>query len=485
MAFKTDKWRKEADAVGDDVMRELPHALGPEKSILSSMLQDPMDYIGLAIEEKLSEAHFYLPSHSTLYGFLCELFGAGEEIELVSLIQKLLDRGLLDRCGGPATITDLYTYSPSPGHFRHHMKHVKDKFILRAIIQSSNEAIADSYDSPDDPIGVLDGVESRLSAIRDGSSAVKAKSKREAVELYLSELKERMDGKRKTPGIPTGFEELDRKTGGLKPGEMFVIAARPSMGKTSLMMNIVENVCLDQGIPAMVFSLEMSYEQLVARLINSRAKFAESQLSRGYTPNKGDLQRIQRASMEVMQAKLEIDDTPAITINELRARARRKMREVKLGLIAIDYLQLMRSKSKQADGSREREVAEISAGIKGLAKELGIPIIILAQINRDVEKRTGKALGVPRMSDLRESGAIEQDADMVGLLYRTAYYASDDAAKEAEAGRARLILAKNRNGETGSLELTFIAELMRFETGRPVQDELPNIQTKQASRWDR
>jgi len=454
----------------DDVMRALPHAVGPEKSLLSSILQDPQEWIGVAIEERLTKEHFYQPAHQTLFGFLIELFEGGHEIELVSLIQRLIDRGLLDRVGGPAAITDLYTYAPSPGHFRHHLQHVKDKFVLRSIIHNSNEAIARAYDSPDEVAQLLDSVEASVLAIREGSETNKAPTIKQSVSEVIEQFEALLAGDRGAQGIPTGFEELDRMCSGLKPGEMFVVAARPSMGKTSFMMNMVEHICLDQQKPAMVFSCEMSAFQLVQRLVFSKAKFAMSSLSRGYTPNKADLQRIQRAALETASAKLFIDDTPGITINELRAKARRKKRDEDIQLIAIDYLQLMKSRTKQAENSREREIAEISAGIKGLAKELGIPIIILAQLNRGPESRSGKSLGVPRMSDLRESGSIEQDADMVGLLYRTAYYAEDAEAKEAEEGKAELVLAKNRNGETGHIPLTFIAELMRFETGPPARE---------------
>ena len=460
-----------ATTAADDVTRALPHALGPEKSLLSSMLQDPQEYIGVAIEEKLTKEHFYLPAHSTLFGFLIELFEGGHEVELVSLVQRLLDRGLLDRVGGPAALTDLYTYAPSPGHFRHHLQHVKDKFVLRSIIQNSNEAIAQAYDAPDEVAALLDSVEAKILAIREGSETNKAPTIRQSVEEVIEQFQALLAGEQGAQGMSTGYEELDRKCSGLKPGEMFVVAARPSMGKTSLMMNIVEHICVDQAKPTMVFSCEMSSFQIVQRLLFSRARYAMSQISRGYKPNKGDLQRIQRAAAEVTQSKLFIDDTPGISINELRAKARRKKRDEDIQFIAIDYLQLMKSRTKQAENSREREIAEISAGIKGLAKELGLPILILAQLNRGPEGRTGKSLGVPRMSDLRESGAIEQDADMVGLLYRTAYYAENDEEREAEAGKANLLLAKNRNGETGDVPLTFIAELMRFESGPPVQEE--------------
>jgi replicative DNA helicase len=460
-----------ATTAADDVTRALPHALGPEKSLLSSMLQDPQEYIGVAIEEKLTKEHFYLPAHSTLFGFLIELFEGGHEVELVSLVQRLLDRGLLDRVGGPAALTDLYTYAPSPGHFRHHLQHVKDKFVLRSIIQNSNEAIAQAYDAPDEVATLLDSVEAKILAIREGSETNKAPTIRQSVEEVIEQFQALLAGEQGAQGMSTGYEELDRKCSGLKPGEMFVVAARPSMGKTSLMMNIVEHICVDLAKPTMVFSCEMSSFQIVQRLLFSRARYAMSQISRGYKPNKGDLQRIQRAAAEVTQSKLFIDDTPGISINELRAKARRKKRDEDIQFIAIDYLQLMKSRTKQAENSREREIAEISAGIKGLAKELSLPILILAQLNRGPEGRTGKSLGVPRMSDLRESGAIEQDADMVGLLYRTAYYAENDEEREAEAGKANLLLAKNRNGETGDVPLTFIAELMRFESGPPVQEE--------------
>ena len=466
---KTADLQQGATAV-EDVTRALPHALGPEKSLLSSMLQDPQEYIGVAIEEQLTQEHFYLPSHATLFGFLIELFEAGNEVELVSLVQRLLDRGLLDRVGGPSSLTDLYTYAPSRGHFHHHLQHVKDKFVLRSIIQNSNEAIAQAYDAPDEVAALLDSVETKMLAIREGSETNKAQTIKQAVHDVIEKFQARLAGEKDAQGISTGFEELDRMCSGLKEGEMFVVAARPSMGKTSFMMNMVEHICLDQGKPSMVFSCEMSAFQLVQRLVFARAKFAMSQLSRGYTPTKSDLQRIQRAALETSGAKLFIDDTAGISINELRAKARRKKRDEGIQFIAIDYLQLMKSRTKQAESSREREIAEISAGIKGLAKELGIPICILAQLNRGPESRAGKSLGVPRMSDLRESGSIEQDADMVGLLYRTAYYAENDEEREAEAGKAELVLAKNRNGETGSIPLTFIADLMRFETGPPARE---------------
>ncbi|MFM2199453.1 MAG: replicative helicase [Verrucomicrobiota bacterium] len=454
----------------DDVTRALPHAVGPEKSLLSTMLQDPQEYIGLAIEERLTAAHFYLPNHSTLFGFLTELFEAGHQVELVSLVQRLLDRGLLEKCGGPGYLTELYTYAPSPGHFRHHLQHVKDKFILRSIIRSSNEAVAMAYEAPDEVPELLDSVEQSILAIRESAEVAQAATMKQTVEEVFRNFQMLISKEKAALGLSTGFEVLDKKSGGLKPGEMFVVAARPSMGKTSFMMNIVENVCLDQGKACMVFSCEMSSVQLVQRLLFARAKFAVSKLSRGYTPVKQDIMRVQNAVKEIIDSKLFIDDTAGISINELRAKARRKKRDEDIQFIAIDYLQLLKSRTKQAENSREREIAEISGGIKALAKELHIPILILAQLNRGPEGRTGKSLGIPRMSDLRESGAIEQDADLVGLLYRSKYYAENDEDRAALEGKAELVLAKNRNGETGGIPLTFVEELMRFESGPPAEE---------------
>lgn len=463
----------------DDPTRSLPHALGPEKSILSTMLQDPQEFIAVAIEEKLTPSHFYIPAHASVFETLLEIHDAGGAVELVSLVQYLLDRGRLDRVGGPAALTDLYTYSPSSGSFRQHLAMVRDKFILRSLIHVANETTAAAYDAPEAAAELLDTTEAAILAIRDTGETGNAGTIHDAVNGVLEEMQSIIRGDRETVGISTGFPRLDEMTRGLKPGEMFVIAARPSMGKTALMMNIIESVVIDQQLPAMVFSLEMSRHALTQRVLYSRSRMSMAALVKGFNPNKGELQRIQRAGMDIARAPLFIDETEGITITELRAKARRRHRKEGLRLIAIDYLQLMKSRTKQAQNSREREIAEISAGIKALAKELKIPIIILAQLNRAPETRSGKntPTGVPRMSDLRESGAIEQDADLVGLLYRSAYYAETDEAREAEAGRAALILAKNRNGETGRVPLTFIEQFTRFQEGEPARVPLSPPQT--------
>lgn len=452
--------------LSDDVTRSLPHALGPEKSVLSSILQEPSEFLGRAADLKLRPEHFYVPSHSTLFSFLLECIEQGVEIELVSLIQKLLDRGLLDRVGGPSALTDIYTYAPSSGHFAQHAGHIIEKHVLREIIRVSNTAIATAYDSPDAPWETLDAAEAQMLAIRDQAQQAATETPATTLQAILTDVEAIITGKTDQIGLKTGFETIDRLTLGLRPGQVFVIAARPSMGKSALMMNIIEHVVFQMEEPALVFSLEMSQKELLARLLYGRAKFNPSTLN-GATANKGDLMRIQNASRAIAAAPLHIDDTPSITISDLRAKARRAKNQHGIKLIAIDYLQLVRSISRQASNSREREIGEISAGIKAMAKELQIPVIVLAQLNRDSEKRSGKTKGIPRMSDLRESGTIEQDADLVGLLYRDAYFASDDNEKEEIGNISRLILAKNRNGATGDQHLTFIPELIRFENAFP------------------
>ncbi len=464
---------QELQQTADDVTRALPRALGPEKSLLSSMLQEPQEYISLAVEERLTKDHFYQPSHATLFDFLTDLYAKGTEIELVSLTQRLHDHGLLDRVGGPAALTDLYTYAPSPGHFRHHLGLVKDKFVLRSIIRQSSEAINQAYDAPAEVSTLLDQVDRNIHANRESREDANTFDLKDSVKQAIKRFEQLLSGQQALQGLTTGFERLDAMSGGMKPGEMFVVAARPSMGKTSFMMNIVEHVCLDLNKPSLVFSCEMTSLQLVQRLLYARARFSVSRFAKGFVPGKPEIARVQETGLEIGRSTLFIDDTAGISIDELRAKARRKWRDSGIAFIAIDYLQLLKSRSKQAETSREREIAEISGGIKNLAKELSVPILILAQLNRGPETRAGSGAGIPRMSDLRESGAIEQDADLVGLLYRHAYYAKDDQERAALEGKAELVLAKNRNGETGGVPLTFIADLMRFESGPPADEKQP------------
>lgn len=451
----------------DDITKAFPHSLIAEKSTLSSMLQCGAQFIGLAVESGITPAHYYEPGRSILFEFLCDRVDQGLPTDMDTMFQTLIDIGQMDRIGGPSAFSDIYTYAPTTGNFDFHIKALKDKWAMRQLLNFCTETENEVWDSPAEVDEVLDCAEKRIMAIREGREALAEESIKASVAWVVEDFRDRLNGKNDIQGLSSGFEDLDRMTGGLKGGEVYIVAARPSMGKTSFMMNIAEHIAIDLGIAGMIFSCEMQRRQLTQRLVYSRAKYDWNELNRGVKPAKGDLQRIRTAAMQVSSAPLFIDDEPAITISKLRAKARRKKREKDIQFIGIDYLQLMRSHTKQAINSREREISEISAGVKALAKELGIPIILLAQLNRDSEKRGGaKNPGIPRMSDLRESGSIEQDADMVGLLYRPEYFLEGEQKAECD-GKAKLIVAKNRNGPTGDVPLTFIKQLSRFESGQP------------------
>lgn len=453
--------------------RAIPNSLEAERAVLSSMLQDPVDRIGQAVEAGLRPQYLYLPSHQLLYELLLERSDAGEAIDLVILHQVLSDRGLLDSIGGPSALVDLTNAASSAAHFEHYLKIIRDKYVLRAVIENANTSIEEAYGNPPEVGGFLDEVESNIFRIKEDLEVKGEPTMKELIGDVLDVFEQLASGQKGLEGISTGYPLLDEMSNGLKSGEMMIIAARPSMGKTSFMMNIVEQIAIDQKRPTLVFSCEMSSQQIVQRLLFSRARFALSQMKPGFKITKEELKRIQKSSQDLAEAPLFIDDTPSLPIGDLRAKARRLKREENIELIAVDYLQLMRSNSKQAGDSREREIAEISSGLKAIAKELGIPVIVLAQLNRGPEQRGG----TPRMSDLRESGSIEQDADMIGLLFRKEYYndpTKDDAEeeREANAGLAQLILAKNRNGATGDIPLHFTKELMLFEPREFNEDEL-------------
>tara|TARA_B110000495_G_scaffold203492_1_gene227474 strand:+ start:12358 stop:13746 length:1389 start_codon:yes stop_codon:yes gene_type:complete len=445
----------------------LPYSTGHEKSILSSIFQEPARFLPEAEDRGITSDHFYLPPHRILFDLFQEI-SEGGEVELVSLIALLRDRSQLALCGGPAYLAEIYTYAPTPAYFTSHVGKLVEKRKLRGLIEMGQVMIESSYEQTEEPARIIEEAERALSLLNVTEGANDTSRASASVDEIIQEMQDLMKGVRnEADGLATGYEGMDALGVRLCPGEVFVIAARPSMGKTSLMMNIVENICIDAGVPSLVFSMEMTKKQIIKRLIYSRAKFAVSMLSRGYTPKKPDLERIRTASIHVGNAELYINDTAGLTVSAMRSKARRLHKEKKIALIAIDYLQLMRSTSKQAQSSREREVAEISAGVKALAKELNVPIVLLAQLNRESEKRTGSDKGIPRLADLRESGSVEQDADLVGLLHRPERFATTDDEREAKAGQAFVELAKNRNGATGQVAMTFIADLMQFKDGKP------------------
>ncbi len=445
-----------------DFHREFPQAPDAEKGVLSSILLAPKEVIGLAVESGVKKETFYIPAHGEIYETLLELWNANRPIDFITIAQFLRDRNKLDAVGGPALLNDLFVYLPTAANAAYYIEILLEKFTLREIIKVCNEYSARSYEEQDNPQGLLDEVETKIFAIAKDRFKDKAASLKEMVMKAIGDIHKLYDNRGKTNGIETGFKQLDQMTDGLHGAEMFVIAARPSMGKTAFAMNIVENIALNLNQAVAVFSLEMSSQQLVQRMLCSLARVNMGSIRNGFLSER-DLPALANAGAQLAKAKILIDDTSSLSILELRAKARRMKSQHDIAAIFIDYLQLLRSTSSRAKDNRQLEIAEISAGIKALAKELNIPIVILAQLNRNPEARTGEAKGRPRLSDLRESGTIEQDADVVGLLVREEYYADSDEAKAEAVGKATLIIAKQRNGPTGDVPLTFIKEYARFE----------------------
>ncbi len=464
---------KSGTVTPDAAQLMMPQAPGVEKSLLSMMTIDPTNIVSQCISEGMTGEYFYIPAHRILWDVFRARYDKGLPIDATSVAQELTDHHQLEAVGGQAGLMDIFSFATTTALFRMHFDTLREKFVRRSIILASNRASEAAYTSEAEIETLLDQTEQEVLQIRQSTDKGEEWSLNRDINAAMTNLERMMNSNGEILGLSTGYPRLDKMINGLKSGELFVIAARPSMGKTSFMLNILEHLALDVKKPVLAFSCEMPSVQLVERLLYARSGVSKQQLlSKGGSFSKEEMKRLKYAITEMRASKLVIDDTAGISISELRAKARRVMRDYPdLCCIGIDYLQLMRSHTKQAQNSREREIAEISGGLKALAKELRLPIIVLAQLNRGPENRPGKNKGVPMMSDLRESGAIEQDADMIGLLYRSAYYAEDDEERREIGSDANLALAKNRNGPTGDVPLTFHAELMRFVPRIPRPDE--------------
>ncbi|WP_081887768.1 replicative DNA helicase [Verrucomicrobium sp. BvORR034] len=465
------KKKGEVDPLSD-INRAMPFSDDAEKGVLSCFLQNPTDLINDALTTLAVEA-FYHPANRLIYEVLREFNNDGRPIDLVSLSHYLIDKGIIDKIGGPATLADLYSFVPTPAHYEYYKGILHDKHLLRRIITACTESIQNAYEYQEDVPLLLDRVEQRMLSVReDTESRDTIKPLRQHIMEAVDTIEHLLLNPGQMNGLSTGYRKLDLLSTGLQGGELFVIAARPSMGKTSFCMNIVEYVAVELQRPVAFFSLEMSASVLVQRLIAGRAGVNMSKLKSGLL-NREQMRAVTTACGQLQKSEIFIDETPGLDIMEFRAKARRLKKQHNIGLITIDYLQLMTSGSKRAKENRQIEIAEISAGLKGVAKELDIPIIVLAQLNRAVEQRKG---GRPMLSDLRESGSIEQDADMVGLLTRDDYAGSKtevgtEEEEEAKKGKAVLIMAKNRNGPTDDVPLKFIAEYMKFLEREPDPDE--------------
>ena len=444
-----------------DIHRTPPHSVEAEQGVLGSMLISPRDTIAECVE-KINEEYFYVPAHQTIYTVVVELWNAGQAIDLITFTQVLRDRNLLESLGGAAFVTSLFTFVPTAANVQYYLDIVRDKYILREIIAAATESVRRAYEEQDEVNNLLDEVEQRIFAVGEDRFKGQMLSMKEQVMSTLESIEKLFENKGAITGVSTGFRDLDKLTSGLHSSEMIVIAARPSMGKTALAMNIAEHAAIQLKLPVAIFSLEMSAQQLVQRMLCSRARVNLAKTRDGFLAE-ADFPKLTNAASKLAEAKIFIDDSAGLSILELRAKARRLRAQQDVQLIVVDYLQLLRSTSRRAQDNRQLEISEISAGLKGLAKELKIPIIVVAQLNRNPEIRTGSGKGVPRLADLRESGSIEQDADLVGLLVREEYYADSDEERTEMEGKAELIIAKQRNGPIGQVKLTFLKDFTRFE----------------------
>lgn len=468
--FKRTRRQKSAAAESLRQDRLPPHSIEAERGVLGCALLSPQDGLGLSLERLKQGAEvFYDLRHQTIYSTMVEMYDARQPLDLVTLGQRLRDRNQLDGVGGYAALSALMDAVPSAANLDYYLEIVREKYILRKMIQSCTQFIARAFEEQDNVETLMDEVERDVLRITEERVDSGSQSIKVLVKRAINTVEDFHARQGQLTGLATGFGDLDKMTSGLHGGEMIVIAARPSMGKTSLAMNIAEYVATEGDSPVGVFSLEMTSESLVLRMLCSRARVNLRSVREGFLSER-DFPKLTSAAGKLAKAKLLIDDTPGLSILQLRARARRMWQQAGIKLFVVDYLQLLHSTTRRAQDNRQQEISDISNGIKALAKELNVPVIVLSQLNREVERDKSRK---PRLSDLRESGAIEQDADLVGLLYKAdpgnpkkaaAGDDDEDAPTDADALPVNLLIAKQRNGPTGDVHLMFLKSFTRFES---------------------
>ena len=432
--------------------RQPPHDIAAEQGVLGGILVLGEDAMA-TVAARLRPEDFYDPRHGLIYKAMVALYDKAMPVDEITLTGRLRDEGLLEKVGGAAYLAELADVAITTAHVEHYAEIVRHKALLREFIRAASQAIEAAFSQQAEPIAALEEAERAIFAATQQRFAEQMVPMNEVVSSALGVIERRFKRKGEVSGVPTGFKKLDELTYGLQPGDLIIIAGRPSMGKTAFALNIAANASIRHGVPTAIFSLEMSKEQLGLRLLSSEARVSGSRIRSGFLSLERDWPALTQAADTLARAPLFIDDTPAITVLEMRAKARRLKSAHDLGLIVVDYLQLMRSSS--SPDSREQEISDISRSLKALAKELNVPVVALSQLNRRVEERTNKR---PMLSDLRESGAIEQDADVIAFIYREKVYNHEAADNIAE-----IILGKQRNGPTGVVKLAFLEEITRFE----------------------
>jgi len=432
------------------IQRIPPHSIEAEQSVLGAMLLDK-EAISTA-SEVLKGDDFYREVHKEIFEAIIDIYNENKPVDLITLTEKLKGRNTLEAVGGITYLTQLMNIVPTTHNIEYYVKIVEEKSLLRKLIKSSSDIMSKCYENPEDSGEIIDQAEKSIFDISLSRSTRGFVPIKQILTSNFDKIEELYLKKGKITGIPTGFVDLDNKLSGLQKSDFILIAARPSMGKSALMMNIVHHVAVRERIPVAVFSLEMSKEQLSQRLLCAEALIDAHRLRTGDI-TEDEWIKLARAMGVLADKPIFIDDTPAITITEMRAKCRRLKIEHGLGLVAIDYLQLMSGGSKY--DSRQQEVSDISRSLKALARELDVPVIALSQLSRAPEMRSDHR---PVLSDLRESGAIEQDADVVMLLYRDEYYNPDTDKKNI----GEVIIAKQRNGPTGVVELVWLGQFTKF-----------------------
>lgn len=434
-----------------------PHNTEAEQSILSAILIENNTL--QEVLEVLSEQDFYREAHRKIFKAMVELFEKNEPADLVTLTNLLKERGLLGSVGGASYLAELVDTVPMAVNATHYAKIVREKATLRCLIEQAASITTRCFEDRGDVENILDFAQRSIFDISENKIRPSFYSLADILTDTYKSVEEAYENKVLVTGVPTGYRRLDEKTSGFQPGDFIVIAGRPSMGKTALALNIARNATLETGQPTAVFSLEMSKEQLSLRMLSTEARTDSSRMRGGFL-SESDLARINRAAGALYDLAIYIDDSPAISALEIRAKARRMKMEKGLGLVIVDYLQLMRGRASAE--RRDLEISEISRSLKALAKEVNVPVVALSQLNRKVEDRSNKR---PLLSDLRESGAIEQDADVILFIYRDEVYNKDE--DNPNKGTAELIVAKQRNGPIGTVRLTFLEKFTRFEDPAP------------------
>ncbi len=435
--------------------RTLPHNLEAERSVLGAILLHNEAFTLAA--EAIDAGDFFRDAHRRIFEKMVRLSERGEAIDLVTLKEELTRSGELDEVGGPSYISALVDGVPRSTNVDHYARIIKEKATLRSLIYSANKILTSAYEAEDEADLILDRAEHAIFAIADKKIRDGFVSLKNLAETSLDTIEKLHARKELVTGVPTGFTDLDEMTSGLQGGDLVIVAARPSMGKTSLVINMAQHVGTKTDMTVGIFSLEMSKEQLFLRMLTGEARIDAHRLRGGFLGER-DWGKLSQALGTLSEAKIFIDDTPSIGVLEMRAKCRRLAAEHGLNLVIIDYVQLMQGRGRFEN--RTLELASISRSLKGLAKELGVPIILLSQLSRAPESRSDHR---PQLSDLRESGALEQDADVVIFIFREDMYLDKNAPQTEAQGTAELIIAKQRNGPTGIVKLAFIREYTRFE----------------------